>query len=123
MPDANAGGIRLSTQELRRFEFAFFPHFIHEKIDALFRDLELGGNPRGLERLFFAQYLKDLFLNGRYPFFKEAVDLSRSIRRSRRRLDLTFIDGARHLLGHLHSPFHHSGHESCLSFHIILRFS
>ena len=45
LPDPNAAGIRFSTQELSRFEFALFSHFIHEKVDALFGDFEFGGNP------------------------------------------------------------------------------
>ena len=31
---------------LSRFEFALFSHFINEKIDSLFRNLEFGRNPR-----------------------------------------------------------------------------
>jgi len=50
VPDANAAGTRLSTQELSRFEFALFSHFIHEKVDTLFRKLEFGGKPGGCER-------------------------------------------------------------------------
>ena len=47
---SNADTLRpsLSIQRLSGFEFALFSHFIHEKIDSLFRNLEFGRNPRRL---------------------------------------------------------------------------